>query len=82
MGAFATDGAVARAKKNRGRAPVSMAGKAFNAPARFRVQPVHHQIDWSFSRFDVPKDELLRVKSKLLGEPKLTRETTFAKLAE
>jgi len=29
------------------------------------------------SRFDVPEDELLRYKSKLLSEPKLTLETTL-----
>jgi hypothetical protein len=28
-----------------------------------------------FNRFDVPEDELLRYKTKLLGEPKLTKET-------
>lgn len=33
--------------------------------------------DW-FMRFDVPEDELLRYKAKLLDEPKLTKATTLS----
>lgn len=32
--------------------------------------------EW-LTRFDVPDDELMRYKSKLLCEPKLTREATL-----
>jgi len=32
--------------------------------------------EW-FTRFDVPEEDLMRYKTKLLGEPKLTKETTL-----
>ena len=32
--------------------------------------------EW-LTRFDVPEDELMRYKTKLLNEPKLTKETTL-----